>query len=286
MSRSIVITPFFVFQDVLQNLFVDHALATQAFLFVTIIVGLWLIEKAISTQPWRHKWSHSSVNVLLVLAALPVQVAMAAGISWASNLVTGRHWGLIEWMPKHSIGWVRVLCLFVLLDFCDYLYHRSMHAVRGFWRFHRVHHSDQQMDVSTTVREHPGETLVRNLFLILWIFVCGASFGVLVLRQTFQTVFNILQHTQLRLPRQADRILGWIFITPNLHHVHHHYELPHTDRNFGDVFSIWDRLFGTFAELSLEETVFGLDTHMDEAKSSCFLHVAKMPFQSGTWRSE
>jgi sterol desaturase/sphingolipid hydroxylase (fatty acid hydroxylase superfamily) len=275
-----------VFPSLLRSLFVDHALATQALLFVTLVMGLWLVEKVISAQPWRTKWRHTSVNVLLVLAALPVQLLMAFFISWASSLAVRRHWGLIFWVPGHNHVWTRIPCLFLALDFCDYLYHRTMHLVRGFWRFHRVHHSDQQMDVSTTVREHPGETFIRNVFLILWIFVCGASFGVLVLRQTFQTVFNILQHTHMRLPDRAGRIMSWIFITPNLHHVHHHYELPHTDCNFGDVFSIWDRLFGTFSELPIEQTVFGLDTHMDESKSSSFVQVAKMPFQSRPWSNQ
>jgi sterol desaturase/sphingolipid hydroxylase (fatty acid hydroxylase superfamily) len=99
------------------------------------------------------------------------------------------------------------------------------------------------------------------------VFVCGAPFGALLLRQTGQTLTNILAHTSFRLPPLAARIFGWVFITPNLHHVHHHFKQPYTDRNFGDTFSIWDRLFGTFAEPFAENSIFGLDTHMKEQMS-------------------
>ena len=102
----------------------------------------------------------------------------------------------------------------------------------------------------------------------------------MVLRQTVQTLSNILAHTALRLPSRPGRALGWIFITPNLHHVHHHFQLPYTNRNYGDVFSIWDRLFGTFTELAKEDTVFGLDTHMEEAVHGNYLGAVSIPFKT------
>ena len=106
------------------------------------------------------------------------------------------------------------------------------------------------------------ETLIRNGFLMLWVLLCGASVEILILRQSVETVANIFAHTSLRLRPRPARMLGWLFITPNLHHAHHHFQMPATNCNYGDVFSIWDRLFGTFINLSREETVFGLDTQM------------------------
>jgi sterol desaturase/sphingolipid hydroxylase (fatty acid hydroxylase superfamily) len=81
------------------------------------------------------------------------------------------------------------------------------------------------------------------------------------------------------LPHRLNKIVGLVFITPNLHHVHHHYQLPYTDCNYGDVLSIWDHLFGTFTELEKEETVFGVDTHLSPAVNSRFVNVLKIPFQ-------
>ena len=174
----------------------------------------------------------------------------------------------------------------MLLDLCDYLYHRIMHHVPTLWRFHLVHHTDQVVDSSTTVREHPGESLVRGSFLVLWTFLLGASFEVLLMRQTAETVSAVLAHSALRLPPRIGRVAGWLFITPNLHHVHHHFELPYTNCNYGGVFSVWDRLFGTFAELSEVDTVFGLDTHMAPAPTQAFGCLIAMPFGEAVAESD
>jgi sterol desaturase/sphingolipid hydroxylase (fatty acid hydroxylase superfamily) len=80
------------------------------------------------------------------------------------------------------------------------------------------------------------------------------------------------------LPVKADKIIGLVFITPNLHHVHHHYKQPYTDSNYGDVLSIWDRLFGTFKKLSAESIVFGVDTYMKHEDIGKFKLLAKLPF--------
>jgi len=182
---------------------------------------------------------------------------------WLAAWTAKSSWGLVYLLPHARGPLVKYLLMFIALDFLDYLYHVAMHFVPIFWRFHLVHHSDLVVDVSTTVREHPGETVLRNVFLICWVLLCGASTEILIMRQTAETVANLLAHTSLRLPARLARVLGWLFITPNLHHAHHHFQMPSTNRNFGDVFSIWDRLFGTFIELPRDETIFGLDTHME-----------------------
>jgi len=263
----------------IKTFFIEHASSTQVLLFTTIITFLWLAEKIFLAEQAGRKWRHSSVNALFILTALPMQVAPTLLLMSLSSWVVTHHWGLIFLLPNASNPWIKYGLMFVALDFLDYVYHVTMHQVSGFWRFHLVHHTDRKLDVSTTVREHPGETILRNFFLLAWVFMCGASFPVLVLRQTVQTVSNILAHTSFRLPAGPARILGWIFITPNLHHVHHHFQLPYTNRNYGDVFSIWDRLFGTFTELPAEKTVFGLDTHMDESINAKYLGIVAMPFR-------
>jgi sterol desaturase/sphingolipid hydroxylase (fatty acid hydroxylase superfamily) len=106
--------------------------------------------------------------------------------------------------------------------------------------------------------------MVRIAFLILWVLLCGASLRVLMLRQSVQTLANVSQHTMFRLTGRTARLFGWLFVTPNLHHTHHHFERPGTDCNYGDVFSVWDRLFGTLVHLPKDATVFGLDTHVGE----------------------
>ncbi len=120
-----------------------------------------------------------------------------------------------------------------------------MHKIKTLWRFHLVHHSDNTVDISTTLREHPVENIVRLSFTLLWVMLSGAFFWAILLRQIIQVFTTMFAHINYRLPEKLDNIIGFVFITPNLHQVHHHYQMPYTDSNYGDVLSIWDRLYDT-----------------------------------------
>jgi len=255
-----------------------HQDTVQVIFYSLVLTSFWIIEILLLKSNIKDKLSHSGTNFLFICTALPVQLLVTSAVVFTSVHVTIAHWGLIEQVPLHHNKWFYYIALFVLLDLGEYCYHVLMHKFDIFWRFHLVHHSDVKVDVSTTVREHPVETAVRTLFLVLWVFLLGANFTVLVIRQSFQTVFNIFSHAEFRLPEPVNRVLAILFITPNLHHVHHHYELPYTDKNYGDVLSIWDRLFGTYTELKAEDTVFGIDTHMSKELNGTYISALKMPF--------
>ena len=241
----------------------DSPNISQIALFALIMTSVWLVEKSVLAQSTREKWRHTWINSLFVLSALPIQILMMTFSVGLAKWTTEDRWGLVYQLPHAENPFIKYGLMFVALDFLDYIYHLTMHRVPAFWRFHLVHHSDRTVDVSTTVREHPCETVIRNAFLIVWVFLCGASAEILVVRQTVETVANLFAHTSLRLPPRLASIAGWLFITPNLHHAHHHCNLPATNCNYGDVFSVWDRLFGTFVDLARDDTVFGLDTHMN-----------------------
>ncbi|WP_426671074.1 sterol desaturase family protein [Mucilaginibacter sp. McL0603] len=263
----------------LRHFFSTHEDLTQIILYATVITSLWLAEVLVSADGLRSKFRHSSVNLMFIFTALPIQLLLTTFIIIVLKWDTFHHWGLLNLMHFHTHGIMYYIVAFVLMDLCEYTYHVIMHKIDALWRFHLVHHSDLKVDVSTTTREHPVETFVRTGFLTLWVFLLGPVIGVLIIRQIFQTFANIIAHTEFRLSDRANKIVGLIFITPNLHHVHHHYRLPYTDCNYGDVLSIWDRIFGTFKELDREDTHFGIDTHMDEDVNGKFLNVVKIPFQ-------
>ena len=268
----------------MNSLLVRHADIVQIALFAVAVSALWLVEHLVLAFPGIEKLRHSGTNALFVLTALPVELVLSTACLTLSHWETAHRWGLVALLPAPASPWIKYGLVFVALDLLDYVYHRIMHGVPNLWRFHLVHHTDQAVDASTTVREHPGESLVRGAFLILWTFILGASFEVLLMRQAAETVSAVLAHSAVRLPSRIGHVLGWIFITPNLHHVHHHSELPYTDRNFGGVFSVWDRLFGTFAELSQPETVFGLDSHPEPDENRYFSTLIIMPFRTGDAR--
>ncbi|SEP02706.1 sterol desaturase family protein [Mucilaginibacter sp. OK283] len=259
--------------------FSQHEDLTQVLLYACVITGLWFAEMLASFDGIKIKWKHTSVNTLFIFTALPIQLVLTTFVVLISGWATAHHWGLINFIPFHTNPWVYYVVMFMMMDFCEYVYHVIMHKIEPLWKFHLVHHSDLKVDVSTTIREHPCETCIRTCFLMLWVFICGPAISVLILRQTFQSFSNIVAHTEFQLPSRLNKIIGLVFITPNLHHVHHHYQLPYTDCNYGDVLSIWDRLFGTYTNVDRKDIIFGIDTHMDENLNGRFLNVLKLPFQ-------
>jgi sterol desaturase/sphingolipid hydroxylase (fatty acid hydroxylase superfamily) len=246
--------------DVFSRAMWDSRLVGQLLVFGAVTSGLWLAEWRVAAG---GKLQRTGINALFILTALPIQFFMTLVCFALSKWAAEVRWGLIYCFPGADNPVIKYGVMFFALDFLDYVYHRAMHYVPLFWRFHLLHHSDLAVDVSTTTREHPGETFIRNSFLILWVFISGASIEILVLRQMTESAANIFAHTSLRLPDRLACILGCLIITPNLHHAHHHFRRPATDRNFGDIFSIWDRVFGTFIVLPRQEIVFGIDTHID-----------------------
>ncbi len=241
------------------------------------------VEQIIPLSKGYKKIPHSINNALFMLTAAPIQILGGYALVQAIGWTIPHHWGLLYHIPGMQYPLLLFLVTFILLDFFEYIYHVVMHKVKRLWMFHLVHHSDRIVDVSTTLREHPGETFIRLSFLVLWVFLLGACFWALLFRQFIQIFSNVFAHSHFRLNEKLDRVVGLIFITPNLHHVHHHFEQPYTDKNYGDILSIWDRIFGTFARMGKSEIVFGVDNYMEEKENTNFANLSKIPF--GKYRS-
>jgi sterol desaturase/sphingolipid hydroxylase (fatty acid hydroxylase superfamily) len=160
-----------------------------------------------------------------------------------------------------------------------YLVHYVEHKVKFLWRFHLIHHSDTWVDTTTANRHHPGESVLRFVFTALAVVVVGAPMWLVFLYQSLSVVLSQFNHANISLPVALDRWLSYIIVSPDMHKVHHHYEMPHTDSNYGNIFSIWDRLFGTFSTLKREEIVYGIDTHMETEKHNNIGSLLKIPFQ-------
>ncbi|TDD95958.1 DUF5686 family protein [Flavobacterium cellulosilyticum] len=182
-------------------------------------------------------------------------------------------------LPISKNSFLFFIVAFVILDFFDYLYHFMMHKTPLFWKFHQVHHSDLDVDITTTVREHPGETFIRVSYSILIICLIGATPWVLIFKQFIQSSSNIISHSKTKLPKKLNNIISKFFVTPNTHHIHHHYQLPYTDSNFGDVLTIWDQLFSTFRHLKQSEIICGVDTNMVRKDNENFKKLILRPFQ-------
>ena len=253
----------------------------QAGLFVVIFSVLWNIENFVGlTQGKYRKWRHLLTNSVFAFTALPVQFALGLAFASVTKWTALNQFGIVHWLPDQTNLAVVFGVSLVLLDLSEYFYHRLMHRFKLLWRLHLVHHSDQVVDVSTVLREHPAETTVRLLNTLFWTFLFGVPVWCLVFRQILQVVFTVSSHVNARLPDRIDQVLSWLFITPNMHQVHHHFQQPYTDRNFGDILSIWDRMFGTFARMNFRDLVFGVDTCPIKVEYASGLELLELPFHT------
>jgi sterol desaturase/sphingolipid hydroxylase (fatty acid hydroxylase superfamily) len=139
---------------------------------------------------------------------------------------------------------------FLLLDFLQYAVHRCQHAVPFLWRFHALHHSDPDVDVTTSVRHHPIEYLIATAVYWLTVLVLGIPAMVVLSHALAVFAAASLTHGNISLPEWLERLLRPVLITLDLHLVHHSIEFSREAWNYGAVLSIWDRLFGTYAQIS------------------------------------
>ena len=250
----------------------------QLWVFIVLFLFIWNIENLAGVLFNYKKWKHAFSNAPFIVTSIPGQLLLGLAFIKIIEWTTQHQFGILYLLPKNANSvWV-FIASFILLDLGEYGYHVIMHKVKRLWMFHAVHHSDNVVDVSTTLREHPGENIVRLSFTLLWVFVTGTAFWMLMLRQIVQAITTLFAHMNYRFSDNTDKLISLLFITPNLHQVHHHYKQPYTDCNYGDVLSIWDRMFGTLKRLPAEQLVFGVDTYMDKTETTNFYSLVKLPF--------
>lgn len=256
----------------------NHIFEFQIILFICILLFFWVLEFFVFTQNIKAKLSHTLLNAKFLFFVVPVQFFLSVLVLTASNFIEVKQWGFMFMLPVTKNSFLFFIIAFVVLDLFDYLYHYMMHKTPLFWKFHQVHHSDLDVDITTTVREHPGETFIRVSYSILIICLVGATPWVLVFKQFIQSSSNIISHSKTKLPTKVNNIISKVFVTPNTHHIHHHYQLPYTDSNFGDVLTIWDQLFSTFHHLNQSEIICGVDTNMVRKDNESFKKLILRPF--------
>ena len=252
----------------------------RVLLMLIAVFVFWNLENLMGLGMNYKKWKHAIFNTTFLLTTLPVQVIFNLLSLLAYDWVfIHPQLGLFRLVPYFGHAWVECILTFLVFDFLEYLYHVAMHKSKRLWLFHVVHHSDTVVDISTTFREHPMESVCRMAFLVFNIVLFGASMWALLLRQFVQVFFTAFTHAHYRLPAWLNRIVGLVFITPNLHHVHHHAVQPYTDSNYGDVLNIWDRMFGTYRELEAKDVVFGIDNYIRPGETEQFIFLIKFPFK-------
>lgn len=225
----------------------------------------------------KHLGRNLAIGALngLVVSGLFVTLWLAAAV-WAEQ----RGFGLLNELDQLGLpGWGHVLGAIVLLDGWMYLWHRLNHAIPILWRFHRVHHADRQMDVSTAHRFHVGEIVLSSALRIPLIVLAGLYVWEIVLYETLMFAVVQFHHANLKLPDRLDGALRTVIVSPDMHKIHHSRYRPETDSNYSSLLSIWDRIGRTFRRRDgMADLEIGLDGFDEERTYHTVWGILKTPF--------
>ncbi|MEI2749724.1 MAG: sterol desaturase family protein [Ferruginibacter sp.] len=250
-------------------------------ILVSGLIFFWMLEGAIpliSLKYKKDKWRHAGVNFAFTLIHLLIHTLLALVIIQISDWCRNEKFGIVYWLNLSTI-WVIIVSFLVLDFFGGWLVHITEHKVPLLWRFHLVHHADTNVDVTTGLRHHPGESLLRGCFFFMGIFLSGAPMYAVMIFQTILVLSTAFTHANIALPSKADKLLSWIIVSPNMHKVHHHWKQPYTDSNYGAILSIWDRIMGTFSKLPPADIRYGLDRYYDDKDDEKLGKLMSAPFR-------
>jgi sterol desaturase/sphingolipid hydroxylase (fatty acid hydroxylase superfamily) len=229
--------------------------------------------------PVQSRLQHVSIN-LIIFGGNSLIAQFIAG--WAlfiwSHYVTSEGWGLLYYLHLGPAS--HLIASIILLDLAAYGMHRLYHRIPFLWRFHRAHHSDLDIDSTTSLRFHLGEVLMTGAMKALGVLALGVSPVGFLLSETLTLAAGLFSHGNVRLPGMLEQRLRLAIVTPTMHWIHHSRRPSEHNTNLGAVFSGWDRLFGTYyMGIPRKEIQFGLDEYR-APEDVTLLRFSRIPFDS------
>ena len=253
--------------------------SAQVRLLVLIIstTVLWSVESLLPLYRYdKHRLRRALPNIAFTVLLVLINLSLSFATAGIANFVVNKGIGLFFLFD--ILSWLAALIGVMALDFFTYVAHLLMHKSWLGWQFHRVHHSDKEVNVTTAFRQHPGETVWRILWQLLAVATFGIPLSVVVVYLVISTLNAQLEHTNIKLFAPLDRVLRLLFVTPNMHKVHHSRDQIETDSNYSNIFSIWDRIFGTYtATVDFSRLRYGLDG-LDDREKQTLPALLKLPF--------
>ena len=252
----------------------------RSIILVGGITFFWLLEGALPLFNFKYKkWKLAFPNLFFTGTTIVINFALAFLLLNTSDWVQTNGFGIINWLPDMPL-WLYTILGVLLLDFFGaYLAHFVEHKVKPLWMVHLVHHTDHKVDTTTANRHHPLESMIRFSFTLLGVFVVGTPIAIVMLYQSMSLIFTQFTHANIKMNKKVDKALSYFIVSPDMHKIHHHNLLPYTDSNYGNIFSIWDRIFGTYLYMEREDIVYGVDTFPNEVTNSSLIELLKQPFQ-------
>lgn len=252
---------------------------------VSVLAFFWILEGyyafAKNILPYlksatHDKWKHAKTNGVLLAFVMVINTSFGLATVGIFNWLESSKFGLLHLIEAPV--WVELLIAVLILDFiAQYGVHFLLHKVKWMWKLHLVHHSDTHVDATTGTRHHPFDFILRESFALIAVVITGMPISFYFFYRIVTIFFTYWTHADIALPAKIDKTISYIFVTPVMHKFHHHYEMPWTDTNFGNVFSIWDRLFGTFVYDDPTKIIYGLDL-VDSKKDNDLKYQLRLPF--------
>ena len=262
------------------NYFETIPSAHRSMILVGGLTFFWLLEGVVPLFKFDYKkWKHAIPNIFFTITTIIINFGLAFILLSSADWVVANDFGIIHWLPAMPF-WLYVVLGVLLMDFFGaYLPHFVEHKVKPLWMIHLVHHTDHKVDTTTANRHHPLESVIRFAFTLFGVFIIGTPIGIVMLYQSMSLVATQFSHANIKLPKKIDYALSYFLVSPDMHKVHHHNVLPYTDSNYGNIFSIWDRILGTYMKLDREKLIYGVDVFPDEIENSNIIDLLKQPFQ-------
>ena len=245
-----------------------------------VLAVFWIAEGYYSfiKIPYQ-KWRHAKTNMFLLFFVMIINAIFGIITVGVFNWLNASQFGVL-YLFKAPV-WVELLLSLLVLDFiAQYGVHYLLHKAPLLWRLHLVHHTDKMVDATTGTRHHPLDFILREIFALVAVVIMGMPISFYLFYRILSVAFTYFTHANISLPTSLDKALSYVIVTPDMHKFHHHNELPWTDTNYGNMFSIWDRLLGTFYYGNVNDVVYGVDI----ADHTCDQNIGVqlgMPFNKG-----
>ncbi len=249
-----------------------------------ILIGLFIILFILETKfqlrkRVQNRWKRIIINFIVSIPAFVLlRLLFIPAMIWLA--VKNQQWqfGLnyLYYLPP----WIESVVAFILLDYSNYIWHILLHKLPFMWRFHLVHHTDLDLDISTAFRFHFGEMIASVLFRGAAVILVGASPAIVLIYEIAFEAASQFHHSNTKLPFWLEKTLNILIVTPRMHGIHHSIIKKETDSNYSIIFSFWDRIHKTVRlNIHQKEIVTGVPAYADE-KELTIGNLLKLPFKA------
>ncbi|MEZ4754428.1 MAG: sterol desaturase family protein [Bdellovibrionota bacterium] len=247
----------------------------QVILLAVLFSLEWLLPYFANSH---HKFRHAARNLTLAfINGLVGTLVFSSLIISSINYSSAKGYGILN---SFELANLRIVLALVLFDLWMYLWHRMNHRVKFLWKFHRMHHSDSEMDVTTGLRFHPGEIILSFCARLIIIPLIGINFSELIVYEVLLQFIVLFHHSNISINKSIDKVFKLVFVSPHMHKVHHSDIQTETDSNYSSVFSVWDRVFGSLNNREDTENIsFGLKEFNKDSDQEV-VGMLKTPFKS------